>query len=37
MTYAIIAYVLSLLLWIAYLTWVSARFKRALGDQGGKR
>jgi hypothetical protein len=31
MTYAIIAYVLSGLLWIAYLAKVSARLRRALG------
>jgi hypothetical protein len=31
MTYAIIAYVLSGLLWIAYVATVFARLKRALG------
>lgn len=30
MTYAIVAYVLSVLLWIAYIGSVSARLKRAL-------
>ena len=31
MTYAIIAYVLSALLWIVYVATVVARLKRALG------
>ena len=31
MIYAIIAYTLTAVLWIAYLAWVSARIKRALG------
>ena len=31
MTYAIIAYVLSGLLWLAYVALVTARLKRALG------
>lgn len=32
MTYAIIAYILSSILWVAYLATVSARLKRALGN-----
>ncbi len=36
MTYAIIAYVLTSVLWIAYLAWASARLKRALGSPGVK-
>jgi hypothetical protein len=31
MTYAIIAYVLSGILWLAYVATVTARLKRALG------
>ncbi len=31
MTYAIIAYLLSALLWVAYVATVAARLKRALG------
>ena len=36
MTYAIIAYVLTGILWIAYLATVSTRLKRALGSPGVK-
>jgi hypothetical protein len=31
MTYAVIAYVLSGILWLAYVATVTARLKRALG------
>ena len=31
MTYAIVAYVLSVLLWLAYIARVTARLKSALG------
>ena len=31
MTYAIVAYILTGVLWLAYIGWVSARLKRALG------
>ena len=37
MTYAIIAYILTGVLWLAYLAWVSARLKRALGTPEVKR
>ena len=32
MTYAIVAYILTGILWIAYLAWVSARLQRAVGS-----
>jgi uncharacterized membrane protein len=31
MTYAIVAYILTGILWLAYIGWVSGRLKRALG------
>lgn len=37
MTYAIVAYLLTGILWVAYIAWVSARLKRALGSVGAKR
>jgi hypothetical protein len=36
MTYAIIAYVLSLVLWLVYVASVTARLNRALGESGKK-
>ncbi len=36
MTYAIVAYALSMILWLAYLAWLGARLKRvsAEGPEG---
>jgi hypothetical protein len=33
MTYAIVAYVLSLILWLTYLAWLGVRLKRASADR----
>jgi hypothetical protein len=33
MTYAIIAYVFSAVLWVVYLAWVRARLKRVSGTR----
>lgn len=37
MTYAIVAYIVTCVLWLAYLAWTSARLKRALGSAEAKR
>jgi len=37
MTYAIVAYILTGILWVVYLARVSARLKRALGSPEVKK